>query len=315
VNTEAYTLYLQAHALRTSAGGNGSLAIDYLHRSTRLDPTFALAWAELAATIASEFSTLGILPYATADTEAHAAAQEALRLDPQLPLAHLALARLFAQIEWNWDAAESEISKVIEVEPGNAEAYRVSGYLATTRGRFDEAIELLQRAASLDPLQPWNYIAMGFPVYRKYDYALAQTLYRKAIQLSPIAAGGKVHYLLGSVLLMRGQLPEALAEMERETDPGFRNCGLALVFDALGRKREANRELAVAEKDHAQEKPYWIALVYALRKDADKAFLWLDRAAEQHDPGMLWIKGDPMLQGLVEDPRYKALLRKMKLAE
>jgi hypothetical protein len=114
---------------------------------------------------------------------------------------------------------------------------------------------------------------------------------------------------------MRGQLPEALAEMERETDPGFRNCGLALVFDALGRKREANRELAVAEKDHAQEKPYWIALVYALRKDADKAFLWLDRAAEQHDPGMLWIKGDPMLQGLVEDPRYKALLRKMKLAE
>ena len=142
---------------------------------------------------------------------------------------------MYTQVDWEWDAGDAQIAKAIALEPGNAEAYRIAGYLATTRGQFDKAIELLKRAISLDPLQPWNYIAMGFPVYRKRDYAEAEVLYRKAIALSP--QDEKVHYVLGTALLLHGQLAEALAEMEREPDAGFRHCGLALALDALGRKR------------------------------------------------------------------------------
>jgi Flp pilus assembly protein TadD len=187
----------------------------------------------------------------------------------------------------------------------------MAGYFATTRGQFDQAIELLKRATSLDPLQPWNYVAMGFPVYRKHDYAQAETLYRKAIALSP--QDYKVHYVLGATLLLRGQPAEALAEMEREPDAGYRHCGLALAFDAVGRKREADGELAIAETNHKNEKAYWIALIYASRRDTDNAFLWLDRAAKQKDPGMQWIRGDPMLDALVKDPRYDALLHRINL--
>jgi tetratricopeptide (TPR) repeat protein len=218
---------------------------------------------------------------------------------------------LYTQVDWEWDAGDAQIAKAIALEPGNAEAYRIAGYLATTRGQFDKAIELLKRAISLDPLQPWNYIAMGFPVYRKRDYAEAEVLYRKAIALSP--QDEKVHYVLGTALLLHGQLAEALAEMEREPDAGFRHCGLALAFDALGRKREAEGELSIAETDYKKEKAYWIALIYASRRDVDNAFLWLDRAASQKDPGMLWIRGDPMLDVLVNDPRYDALLRRINL--
>ena len=187
----------------------------------------------------------------------------------------------------------------------------MAGYFATTRGQFDHAIELLNMAATLDPLQPWNYVAMGFPVYRKHDYAQAAALYRKAIALS--SQDNKVHYVLGAALLVQGQPADALNEMERETDPGYRHCGLALAFDALGRKREADDELAIAEANHKNEKAYWIALIYASRRDVDNAFLWLDRSAKQKDPGMQWIRGDPMLEALAKDPRYDALLRKIKL--
>lgn len=187
----------------------------------------------------------------------------------------------------------------------------MAGYFATTRGQFDEAIELLNRAVSLDPLQPWNYVAMGFAVYRKHDYPQAETLYRKAIALS--SQGYKVHYELGSSLLLQGQLAEALAEMERETDAGYRHCGLALAFDALGRRREADGELAIAEAKYENQKAYWIALIYASRRDSDNTFRWLDRAAKQKDPGMQWMRGDPMLDALIKDPRYDALLRRTRL--
>lgn len=312
VNADAYTLYLKAHAIRTSVVQEPvQRAIDYLRESIKLDPTFALAPAELAATIAGDFSSTGVLLYPSALGEAHAAADQALRLDPRLPLTHIALARLFSQVDWEWDAGDAEIAKAIALEPGNAEAYRVAGYLATTRGQFDKAIELISRATSLDPLQPWNYTAMGFPVYRKRDYVQAEALYRKAIALSPQEY--KVHYVLGSVLLLQGRVAESLAEMEREPDAGFRHCGLALAFDALGRKREAENELSIAQTDHKKEKAYWIALIYAWRKDVENAFVWLDRAAMQKDPGMQWIRGDPMLDVLVKDPRYDALLRRIKV--
>ena len=310
VNAEAYRLYLEAHALRVYSGST-QLGIDYLRKSIELDPTFAAARAELAALIVGDFTTTGILLYPSALAEARAAADEALRLDAQLPLAHMALARLFFQLDWNWDAGEAEIRKAIALEPSNAEAHRIVGYFLTTRGRFDEAIEILQRAASLDPLQPWNYVAMGFPAYRKHNYAQAVTLYRRALALSP--QDYKVHYLLGQSLLLGGQPTEALAEMEREPDPGFRHCGLALAFDALGRKREADGELATAEAKYGSEKAYWIALIHASRKNVGNAFVWLDRAAEQKDPGMQWIRGDPMLDTIAKDPRYDTLLRRIKL--
>src|ERR1700736_4687195 len=84
--------------------------------------------------------------------------------------------------------------------------------------------------------------------------------------------------LLGSVLLQQNRPREALIEMQRETDNGYRHCGLALALGALGRMSESDSELTNAEKDFAQEKAYWIAAVYSARNEADQAFAWLDRA-------------------------------------
>ena len=223
------------------------------------------------------------------------------------------MGRLLYLIDWTWGAAEAELKRAISLEPRNSEAHRLLAYIDITRGRFDEAIELLSRAIAIDPLHPWNYVVTGFATYRSGRLAAAEAAYRKALDIAP--SDGKVHYLLGSVLLVRGQSAAALGEMEQETDPGYRHAGRALALDALGRRSDADRELAVAEQTFAHERSFWIALVYAARNDPDRAFTWLDCALRQHDDGLLWMTGDHFLAILSSDSRYTALLRKMNLPE
>jgi TolB-like protein/DNA-binding winged helix-turn-helix (wHTH) protein/tetratricopeptide (TPR) repeat protein len=312
-NAEAYTLYLRAQSLHFngSSTADEQKAIDYLYQSLKLDPHYAPAWVALAGVLAADFSAFGILRHEEIRGQAHEAIDQAHRLDPDLPLGHIARGRVLYEVDWNWQAAEAEIKQAMALEPGNAEAQRLAGYIATTLGHFDEGLKVLDGVYSKDPLQPWNYIATGYATFRLGKLAETEANYRKALDLIP--TGAKFHYLLGSVLVARGLPSAALEEMEKETDPGYRQVGLALAFDALGRRSEADRELAIAEQKFGNEKAYWIASVYAARKDADRAFAWLDRAFVMYDGGLLWILGDPFLDNLKADPRYEALLRKMKL--
>ncbi len=121
--------------------------------------------------------------------------------------------------------------------------------------------------------------------------------------------------MLGQLLVVRGQPSQALEEMQRETEGGFRQCGLVLALDALGRKREADQALAVAEATYAGRKSYLIALNYAARKDPDRAFAWLDRALRQREGDLQYIRGEPLLSNLVPDPRYRIFLQKMGLSK
>ena len=141
----------------------------------------------------------------------------------------------------------------------------------------------------------------------------AEANFRTALDLAP--GSGKFHCLLGAVLIARGQRESALAEMKKESNPRFRHVGMALALGALGQSNESDKELQTAEQKFGDEMGYWIAMVYAGRRDPDRAFAWLDRAFNVYGEGITWIKGDPLLGNLVDDPRYKALLRKMRLPE
>ena len=91
--------------------------------------------------------------------------------------------------------------------------------------------------------------------------------------------------------------------------------GLAIAYHALGRKTESDRALARQTAEHASDSAYEIAQAHAYRAELDQAFVWLDRAYIQKDVELYWIKGDPLLKNLENDPRYKIFLRKMKLTE
>ena len=89
--------------------------------------------------------------------------------------------------------------------------------------------------------------------------------------------------------------------------------GLALVYHALGKKKEADDALAEYIKEYQNGWAYQIAEIYAYRGEKDKAFEWLERAYDQRDGGCSTMKGDPLLRNIVKDPRYAAFMKKMKL--
>jgi serine/threonine protein kinase len=314
-NRDAYTLYLQAKEIhyRGNSLDSSRKAIGYLQQALKLDPEFSLGWVTLASFLAADYNLFNVEPHEEVRALIYSALDHARKLEPSLLPIHAVLGRVLYEVDWSWQAADAEIKQAIELEPGNSEAHRLAGYLATTFGRFDEAIEESEKAIELDPLQPWNYIARGYAAYRSGRLAQAEANYRTALDLAP--GSGKFHCLLGAVLIARGQRESALAEMEKEFDPRFRQVGVALALDALGRRNESDKELRTAEQKLGDEKGYWIAMVYAARRDPDRAFAWLDRAFNVYGDGMTWIKGDPLLGSLVDDPRYKELLRKMRLPE
>jgi TolB-like protein len=314
-NHDAYLLYLQAKELqyRGNSLDSSRKAINYLHEALKLDPEFSQGWVTLATFLAANYNLFDVEPHDEARALIYSALDHARNLEPSLLPIHVVLGRVLYEVDWSWQAADAELKQAIELEPGNSEAHRLAGYLATTYGRFDEAIEQSEKAIELDPLQPWNYIARGYAAYRSGRLAQAEGNFRTALDLAP--GSGKFHCLLGAVLITRGQRELALAEMKKESNPRFRHVGMALALGALGQLNESDKELRAAEQKFGDEMGYWIAMVYAARRDPDRAFAWLDRAFNVYGDGITWIKGDPLLSSLVEDPRYKALLQKMRLPE
>ena len=101
--------------------------------------------------------------------------------------------------------------------------------------------------------------------------------------------------------------------MELEPEPGWRVYGLALAYHALGRKKESDAALAEAIAKYRAIPAFQIAEVYAFRGETERAFEWLERVYAQRDPGLAFIKGDPLLKSLERDPRYATFLKKMRL--
>ena len=312
-NQEAYALFLQSRALHyRGTHADVETAILYAQRAVQLDPGFAPAWAAIADSLVYEYGTYGG-PYTEVRSRAFAAAQTALRLDPNLSDAHLAMARVLGELDWNWPAADDELQTARALDPNNVLALEISSSYALLRGRNDEALQLAQKAATLDAVGVDAYSAIGDVHFASSHFADAESAYRKGSELNPTRAG--LHLALGTALLARGEAAQALAVMQQETDEAMRAYGLTLAFDALGRRSDADRTLATLQTNFAASNAAAIASVYACRKQLDKAFAWLDRAYQQRDGGLAGFKFDPCAKNLRPDPRFKTLLGKLNLPD
>jgi TolB-like protein len=343
-STEAYELYLQAGSLLDRGTSDDTLtAYAHLQHALRLDPNFALAWARLAALLSTDAvdwtrvfkpsesmsqssdvdQSLGpswthsdidqnwSRSWAQARSAAHAAAERALLLGPALRQSHTAMATVLENLDWDWEAADAELKKARALEPGNASVTLTAAGLAMTLGRVAEGLQLAKGVEAQDPLGAIWTIAYGQYVSGALEEA--QKSYRKLIELYPTAT--HVHSDYAFVLLARGEPQAALSEFERESAPQFRDVGRPFALDALGRRSEADRDIALAEQNWANGMAWNIGQFYASRNDPDRAFSWWERAYRQHDGGMSYLKMDPICSKLHRDPRYEALLRKMNLPE
>ncbi len=312
-NTEAYDMYLRGmHASDRFDQQGFEEAIAHFRRALELDPNLVHA----AEALAEDLSNQASWGYVTADIgwqRAREAAEAALKIDPNSVRARATLAYMHIEHTWDWPAARREIDAAFALAPHDPSVLDVKAQECILMGRRSEALQLLDAALTVDPLDPHLHFGVTWVYLRLGRLAEAEASARRALAISPTYSFGR--YFFALVLLSEGKAEEALAEVRKEADSGAQTMGFALVYHALGRSREADAALSRLETEYSDFLALYVAEAYAFRGQKDRALDWLERAYAQRDPALYSIKQEVLLAPLESDPRYKALLRKMKLPE
>ena len=311
VNPEAFDAYLQGHYyFERDSDKDTEMAAKYFERATQLDPSYALAWVGLSRARKWQAVT-GLIPREEGYRVAREAVERALALNPDLADAHIQMGRIKEQVDFDWSGADASYRRAVELEPGNPDIAAFAAQSAAILGRLDEALQLTRRAVDLDPLNVHGWEGLGEIEFRSGKLDEAEADLKKAHELRP-------DYFLSSVFLseiyvMQGRPQDALPEIERVGYDPIRTFLYAIAYHALGRKKDSDAAMSELIAKYQAIDPYLIAEVYAFRNQSDEAFEWLDRAYASHDDGLIRTKVDPLLKSLHNDPRFAALLKKLKL--
>ena len=315
LNVVAYNALLQGNFYyNRRTADDYRKAIGYYEEAIRLDPRYALAYAMLSnAEVGLAINYGGsIAPkeQQEAIAKARVSAQSALALDPNLAEAHSTQGIILAQVDFKFPQAEAEYRRALELSPQNpAVTNSLANLVADLGRRLDEAVALRQRAITLDPLRALfrqnfaqSLIALGC-------YDEAEAALRKAIELQPQSA--RNYMQLAIIQILRGKPGVAVELAKQETDPFWRTFGLALAQIANGERVEADAALKKMIDEDADDAGSQIAQVYALRKEPEKMFEWLEHAWTTHDAGVTEMLQDPFLLAYKDDPRFIAFAQKI----
>jgi len=314
---EAYNFYLKGRYFynkRTEEDMKRS--IEYFERALEKDPKFALPYAGLADTYAT-FGFYHWWPYEEARSKAKEFALKGLEVDDSVGETHGAYANYILWYEWQWAEAGKEYKKAIQLSPSDVEARHMYAHLLESSGRFDEAIAEMGKALELEPLSINLNHCMAQIHFFAGNYDEAIDLLQKTIEMDP---GFPLQYFwLGRVYLQKGELQKALEMFERGADfPTIGTMvlgGLGLAYAVAGRRDEAQgmlEQINNLSKERYVE-PYYIAYIYMGLGNTEKVFDLFEQGFEEGDMHLLYLPIDPIFDELHEDPRFKALMKKMGL--
>jgi tetratricopeptide (TPR) repeat protein len=251
--------------------------------------------------------------------KAVAAARKALEIDDSLAPAHATLGLSLTDYDRDWSSAESEFKKAIALDGNYATAHQWYGMLLTELGRFDEALAELSRAKDLDPFSAIIRLNVCrlFIHSRQFDRAIEEG--QKVNEMAPTF--GPIHNFLSQAYAGKRMTREAIAESEtaarllgRDTPLGLMNIGRAQAL--AGRRDEALSTVAKMKALSARQyvSPAFMAVVLRYLGDRDQIFEWWDKACDDRSFDVIFLKVDPSLDELRDDPRFAALLRKAGLS-
>jgi DNA-binding winged helix-turn-helix (wHTH) protein/Tfp pilus assembly protein PilF len=288
----------------------------YFEQAVSLDPSSASAYAGLSDSLESE-ALLGMARPEDAVPRALVAAKRAIALDPQNGEAYAALGSIETTYEWNWAAAEHNLTRAIALSPGYSYAEMRYAVFLDAMNRPNEAIAHMRRALQLDPLSFLMNRHMGSTLFfaRHYDEALYHL--RRAGEMEPQSTvvenwvswiyekkGMRDEAVSHDLTSLRGDLPRD--EIDR----------LRTLYQRAGWKGYWQRRIALMSSSEQQGcVAYDVAVSYLRLESQDQAFLWLNRAIDRRCIWMIWLKVDPMLDDLRPDPRFGKLLRRIDLPE
>ena len=311
VNPEAFDAYMQGYYFfERDTDKDTEMAAKYYERATQLDPSYALAWVGLSR-VRNWQANAGLIPAEDGHRLAREAVERALALNPNLAEAHVQMGRIKQQVDFDWAGAHASFQRAVALDPGNPEVVRMAAGSTLMLGRFDEALQLHRRAVDLDPLNADSWESLGETEYFTGQLNQAAADVKKGLELSPDAWPGPS--LLSQICMMQGRPQDALSEIELVRSDLMRAFLYPMAYCALGRKKESDAALRELIAKYHEGGAYQIAEVYAFRNQSDEAFEWLDRAFAQRDSGLVGTKVDPLWKSLHHDPRFAALLKKLRL--
>ena len=313
-NSEAHRLYLlgRYHAVKYTQTDLAEAVHNY-EQALQLDPDFALAYSGLA----DAFGLIGgnAMPSKEAWAKQKTLAQKALQLDPDLAQSHISLGNARAN-SFDWTGAEKEINRALELNPNLASGYDTSAWILTVFGRFDEASAKDRKALELDPLNPLINGGAGWYLYlaRRYDDAISAL--RSSIELFPNDAFS--HFALGLCVIMKGDLPEARAELQKATELddlpwyiGAVGYAYAVSGDRAKTEETLRRLDDLAKRRYVTPNAYF--LVYLGLGQKQKALDWLEKCYQDQDGACWYLKVDQLYDGLRNEPRFQAILKQVNL--
>jgi TolB-like protein/Tfp pilus assembly protein PilF len=311
-NPAAFDAYLRGAKAMSLRRDNKDLpaAIAAYTEAIHLDPRYALAFATRSFAFAG----------AAADAEtavamregydkAQADARQALELAPELAQAHLALA-FVSENTLNFTQANDEYERALILAPGNVEVLRVSGEFAVYMGHFDAGIAAARRAVVLDPLARASHSVLARALYTARRYKEAVAPFAEVISLDPDYNAS--YALRGFAYDGLGDLERARASCETKRDFWFSQQCLAVIYNKLGKRADAETELAKLKAPLGDAAAYQYATIYAQWGDRTTALKYLETAWRLRDPGLVSLKTDPLMDPLRQEPRFQAVMRELK---
>jgi serine/threonine-protein kinase len=316
-NTEAYELYLKGrYHLHKLTPPEIQTSISYFQQAIDIDPSYALAYVELADAYRS-FGLVGEKPSGEFFPKAKAAAQKAIEIDDTLAEAHAELGFTIFWYDWDWNAAENQLKRGLELDPNNADIHLFYAHLLSNTGRHVEGLAQVKRARELDPLDlRINGLEAQFLIHAgKADEALAVLQNLWGLN----ANSWFVHMLASGAYIEKGRFAEAVIEGRKARELNVANSQttgtLAYALAKSSKQAEARGLLEELLRSSTQRyvSPGNIALIYNALGERDETFAWLERGYKERDPKMVFLKVEPKWNNLRDDPRFQDLLRRVGL--
>ncbi|HYL13744.1 MAG TPA: winged helix-turn-helix domain-containing protein [Terriglobales bacterium] len=320
VNPEAHEAYLKGLYHWNKRDRRGlEKAIEYFNQAIAKDPDYAPPYAGLASSYVP-LTYYGYLRGTDTRSKVAATLAKALELDDSLAEAHAVLGTAKIFYDYDWEGAEKEFLRAIELNPSYSQAHSWYAQLLSAESRNDQALAEGKHALELDPLSLAISAGQGNRLYwaRRYDEASAH-LSHAALELDPNFP--ITHWYLGMVYAQQKKFQAAIRELEAAENlyHGENTLvlgGLGYAYGASGDTAQAHGILRHLERRARDEyvDPYAFALVYVGLKNKDKAFAWLEKAHEDRDCLIAFLNAEPALDDLRTDPRFQDLLRRTGLA-
>jgi TolB-like protein len=284
--------------------------------ATRLDPGFAKAFVG-AAFAQVIFASNFVAGSAVRDAfdEARASARRAVALAPELGEAHSALGLVLDAGFQDYPAAAAEYERALLLAPGNSHVLLLAARFLSEIGRAEAAVTNAQRAVTLDPLNGGAYRILGLILLYTHHYREAITAYDRALSINPQAVQAQANRGFAQALL--GELEPARLSCAAPPLDWVNHVCLAIVLHKLNHPADAQAQLATLQAlaDGEFDLAYQYAQIYAQWGDPEKALKWLDTAYRARDPGLAQLKVDSLLDPIRGEPRFQAVLAKMRFPD